>query len=510
MTRFASGYRPALYLSSPSGVCPGPRLEPGTSLERFTIVRHLGTGRAAHVYLAGDRERGQEVALKIADCPPNHAQEIEARMKRELDCRQVLGSHPHVLSLFDTYRIPLDGLQLRILSLEYADGGDFRQWLVHARTEPWTHRVAGLRCILDAARGLAALHRAGIVHFDVKPENFVCVQGIWKTGDLDLACRTTDLANTPPVSASDLTGLGVRGTEAYLSPEMARPGSGPVDTRADIYSLGLVLQETWGTRRIVGGDDLRPDVPDRQQVMQRILKRCLATDPQSRFQCVEQVVEALEAELNRDATDRSAPPWPKADRQWRRACHYLRKGRARDARRICERLMEAHPSHPGACEVLDELNHRTTHVLETSQALMADIDHMPLGDALVNARELLELLPDREHLGQLLDAMERRIGDCQATLINSLRHLAAGRWNPFADSLEEAAVQDPGHHPAAAASAAARDLVEHLERSRQAIGELVKQRLYHRSLRGTRRHRSRLAGLRQRADRLLSALETND
>lgn len=508
MTSYPSAHQPALFLSPPSCVAPGPRLEPGTSLERFTIVRHLGTGRGAHVYLARDQERDQEVALKIADLPPDLAPQIETRMRRELDLRHSLGSHPHVLVLFDAYRISLGGLHLRVLSLEHADGGDFRQWLAQARTEPWKHRSAGLRHVLEAARGLAALHRAGIVHLDVKPDNFFCVQGIWKIGDLDLACPAAELASHPPVSGSAITSSGIRGTEAYLSPEATRPGLSPVDTRTDIYSLGLVLREAWETCRIVGSGALRTDGRSVHQAMRRILKRCLATDPQNRFQCVVHVIEAVEAELNREATNGSTPPWPEEDRQWRQACHYLRRGRARDARRICERLVEARPYHPGARNVLDELNRQTAHALETSHQLIAGSDHMPLMEAMTTARELLELPPARENLGRLLDALERRVGDCQTALISSLHHLAGGRWSGFAGSLEEAAIQDPGHHPAANASASARDLVERLERLRRVIRQSVARQDYRRALRRTRRYRQCVAGLRQQAERLLVPLQT--
>lgn len=507
MNACAETVTPEVFLSAPSNGSAGPLLEPGTRLERFELIRHLGHGRTAHVYLARDDERGHEVALKVADLRPDTARSTSRRMQQEIDVRHRLGSHPNVLTLFDRHRIPVGGLDLVVLSMEYADGGDFRQFLSRTQIEPATPLATMFMHVLNAAGGLAALHRAGLAHLDFKPENLLCVRGVWKLADFDHARPLGELAGrTGPEMEQDEVAWGC-GTPAYCSPETASPGSGPVDSRADIFSLGVVLREVGSLPRFTVRPVRRSRDPHRTSRMNAILKHCLKSDPNARFQLVEHVIEAVEAVLNPERNGRGPADWSRQERQWRDVCRCLNEGRVRDAQRLCQILLNHSPHHPGAAAVLSEVEHEGRHRLEAARRLIEQAGSVPLSEAIGTARELNELAPEHELTAQTVQLVEQRIGRCKDQLTCALNSLSSAQTRAFTAALDESAAQDPDNAVAADACMRARDLVNELFRSTQRVDQAVSGRRFRRALALARRHRRCLVRLKRRASGLLATLQ---
>jgi hypothetical protein len=507
MNTSATNITPQVFLSSPPDGSADPLLEPGTRLERFELVRHLGSGRTAHVYLARDTGRGHEVALKVADLRPDKAGTISLRMQQEIDIRHRLGSHPNVLTLFDRHRIRVGGLDLMVLSMEYADGGDFRQFLGRTHTEPATPLATLFMHVLNAAGGLAALHRAGLAHLDFKPENLLCVRGVWKLADFDHAGPLEELAGRGGSDKGPDEAVGCCGTPAYCSPEAAGPASGPMDSRADIFSLGVVLREVASLSRLTRPLGGRSRDPHKRNRMSAILKRCLKSDPNARFQLVEHVIEALESALGCQSKDGKPGVWPRQDRQWRMVCRCLNEGRVRDARRLCQMLLNHSPHHPGAVAVMREVEHEGQHRLETIRRLVECAGPVALSEALCAARELHELAPDHELTARLVQHIEQQIGLCQDKLMCALSSLASAQTRGFAAAMDDSAAQDPDNAVVADACMRARDLVDQLSRSTQRVDQAVSGRRFRRALALARRHRRCLARLRRRASGLLAVLQ---
>ncbi len=192
---------------------------------RYLIVRKLGTGGMASVYLAEDQELGRRVAIKLLD--ERHAQDEQfvERFRREAESAAGL-SHPNIVSIYD--RGEAEGTYY--IAMEYLEGKTLKELLVERGPTPVRVAIDYTRQILSA---LEFAHRNGIVHRDIKPHNVVIApDGRLKVTDFGIARS----------GSSQMTEAGsIIGTAQYLSPEQAQ--GKPVHPSSDLYSVGAVLYE---------------------------------------------------------------------------------------------------------------------------------------------------------------------------------------------------------------------------------------------------------------------------
>jgi eukaryotic-like serine/threonine-protein kinase len=193
---------------------------------RYRVVRPLGHGGMASVYLAEDRELDRPVAIKrLAE---NLAADPEFRRRFEREaCLAAPLSHPNIVAVYDVGEE--DGRPFIVM--EYVEGESVAEALRRAERFPVAESI---RIALDACAGLAAAHAAGLVHRDIKPHNLlIAPDGTVKIADFGLARS---------LEGTFLTDHGtVMGTAAYLAPEQL--DGGEVTAAADVYSLGVVLYE---------------------------------------------------------------------------------------------------------------------------------------------------------------------------------------------------------------------------------------------------------------------------
>jgi eukaryotic-like serine/threonine-protein kinase len=195
--------------------------------KRYRLLSALGTGASAHVFLAEDVSLQRHVAVKVLQ--PGLATD-EAFLKRfGAEARSVASlNHPHVLRVFD-WGEDADG---PYLVLEYLGGGSLRDLL--DRGVRLSHSQAA-HLGTEVAQGLAYAHARGLVHRDIKPANLLFdEEGRVRVADFGVARALAEAAYTEPAGA-------MVGTARYMSPESAE--GKPVDGRADVYSLALVLYE---------------------------------------------------------------------------------------------------------------------------------------------------------------------------------------------------------------------------------------------------------------------------
>ena len=192
---------------------------------RYRVVRKLGTGGMANVYLAEDQELGRRVAIKMLD--DRHAQDEQFVERFRREAKNAAGlSHPNIVSIYD--RGEAEGTYY--IAMEYLEGRTLKELLVARGPTPIPVAIDYARQILG---GIGFAHRNGIVHRDVKPHNVVVApDGRLKVTDFGIARSGT----------SQMTETGsIIGTAQYLSPEQAR--GAPVDQTSDLYSVGVVLYE---------------------------------------------------------------------------------------------------------------------------------------------------------------------------------------------------------------------------------------------------------------------------
>ena len=193
----------------------------------YRIRGQLGHGGMGVVYRAEQISVGREVALKVLAGDRAHDSRFAERFLRE--ARVAAGiNHPHVVTVYDAGRAG----DVLYLAMELVTGGDADQLTKAAGGSLPQRRAAEI--VRDAARGLGAIARAGLVHRDLKPANlFIAADGPAKVADLGIAhCNDREERLT--------TDGGVLGTPAFMSPEQA-VGAVELDVRSDIYARGATL-----------------------------------------------------------------------------------------------------------------------------------------------------------------------------------------------------------------------------------------------------------------------------
>jgi tRNA A-37 threonylcarbamoyl transferase component Bud32 len=293
------------------------RYPPGTLLGgRYEVIRPLGWGGMAEVYLTSDRLLGRQVAVKVILERYAGDEQFASRFRREARAAASL-NHPNVVAVHDVGTH--DGNPFIVM--EHVPGRTLAE-VVHDGGPMPADRAAEIG--EAAARALGAAHAAGIVHRDVKPGNvMVTADGRIKVLDFGIAraLRWTPLTDTP----------AVQGTVEYMAPEYVR-GEG-ADGRSDLYSLGAVLYELLTGRPPFTGDSplqvayrhleeapvppdaVRADIPP---ALAAVVLRCLAKHPGDRYRRAEE----LAADLAAAASGRPAATAPLR----RRRTQILREG----------------------------------------------------------------------------------------------------------------------------------------------------------------------------------------
>ena len=257
---------------------------------RYRIIRKLGSGGMANVYLAEDQELGRRVAIKILNERHANDDQFVERFRREAKNAAGL-SHPNIVSIYD--RGEAEGTYY--IAMEFLDGRSLKELIVARGPAPVHVAIDYARKILDALR---FAHRNGIVHRDIKPHNVIVdAEGRVKVTDFGIARAGT----------SQMTEVGsIIGTAQYLSPEQAK--GAPVDQTSDLYSVGIVLYELLTGKVPFTGDSpveiamkhisaipeppssLRPDVPEDLDL---IVLRALAKTPEDRYPSAEEMDKDL-------------------------------------------------------------------------------------------------------------------------------------------------------------------------------------------------------------------------
>lgn len=292
-------------------------LEPKTQLGRYEIRSLLGAGGMGEVYLAQDTSLNRKVALKVLPADVASNQDRMRRFKQEATSAASL-NHPNIAHIYEIGQSD----DLNFIAMEYVDGTTLRN-KIHKEHEDLSKL---LRSLQHVAEGLAKAHAAGIVHRDLKPDNIMITSdGHAKILDFGLAkliepATTTDSVSSgedPTILQQHSTPGLVLGTLGYMSPEQAQGKTKDIDHRADIFSFGCILFEAiTGQRPFTGKDQievlnkvirepaplvttLNPNVP---ADLQRIVRRCLAKDPDERYQNIKDVAIELK-EVRREFQD---------------------------------------------------------------------------------------------------------------------------------------------------------------------------------------------------------------
>jgi serine/threonine-protein kinase len=276
---------------------------------RYRMLRRLGAGGVAAVFLAEDERLGRQVAIKRlhADSPA----EMARRFEREARLGAAL-NHPNLVAIYD---VATDASDLLIV-MEYVEGSTLAGALRDGPLPP----ERALEVLRGMASALDHAHSQGVVHRDVKPANVL----LGSDGRVKLA----DLGIARAAAMTDITGTGVAlGTPAYMAPEQL--GGGAIGPAADVYALAAVAFEALtGSPAHTGRSpieiahrvtsepavDVREAWPDAPAGLADALRRGMAADPNERPASAGALVTSIDAALATAAapTEPAAPVAPAA------------------------------------------------------------------------------------------------------------------------------------------------------------------------------------------------------
>jgi len=269
----------------------------GATLQgRYVILDIVGMGGMGVVYAAYDRKLDRKVALKLQRPDRSSSGDATARLLREAQVVARL-SHPNILNVHDVGEI-----QGQVyIDMEFVDGCTLRQWLDR---DPRPSAAEIVRVFLEAGRGLAAAHAAGVIHRDFKPDNVLIGRdGRVRVNDFGLARSLAPREATDPDLLSTLrehTPLETRtgsqaGTPAYMAPEQRR---GEAATPAsDQYAFCVALHEALFGGRPVADEAGRSRIGGRERMrnlqLAAAIQRGLSPDPRARFPSMDALHNAL-------------------------------------------------------------------------------------------------------------------------------------------------------------------------------------------------------------------------
>jgi tetratricopeptide (TPR) repeat protein/predicted Ser/Thr protein kinase len=257
--------------------------------DRFTLERELGRGGMGVVYKAVDKSLDRPVALKFLGSLVDGNEEYKLRFVREARAAAKV-QHPNVVAIYD---IGSDEGKAYI-AMEYIEGPNLHKYLSNKGRLDVREAI---NITVQAASALEAVHAAGIIHRDIKPDNILIAKGgLVKLMDFGLA-----KGDEMKLTATRV----VMGTPCYMSPEQAKGEK--VDNRADIYALGLVLYECLTGETVFGdGDVLRRQVmemppppsskvPGLPPEMDTIIMKSIAKNRDERYQSITDMIAHLRA-----------------------------------------------------------------------------------------------------------------------------------------------------------------------------------------------------------------------
>ena len=346
------------------------KLKPGSKLlDRFKIIRDIGHGRFGIVYHANDSALNEDVALKIIDSGHNQQSLNKIQLQNEIKNNKNILNFEHIIKVHDLHSINIDGTSMIILSMEYGDGGTYRDFLSETTNNHTKRHDMGIEYFLQGCQGVACAHDAGIIHLDLKPENLIFKNQILKVTDFGGAIHLNKISDSNKKLSSHPSEVG---TPEYMSPErFIASGIDNLSPQSDIYSLGIILYElfhpnykppftgTYSHIKNIHTKSISPDFSKIEGGYRHIIEKCLLRDPAKRYPTAYDLIEDI-SRLNN--TNIGNPPRGNMainmDSIFHEASTAFSLQKYDKATHILEQITEIDPHNKKAADLQSQINRR--------------------------------------------------------------------------------------------------------------------------------------------------------
>ncbi|MFB0536255.1 MAG: protein kinase [Anaerolineae bacterium] len=424
---------------------------------RYKIIREIGSGGMAWVYLAEDLIEGVRVAAKVLY--PQFSEDISyiQRLNREAKLAINL-NEPHIVRVLD-YGATRD---IHYLIMEYIEGRDLLE-ILEARG-PFPYREV-LKIASQVARALEHANQHSIVHRDIKPQNLlVTADGTVKVCDFGIARGVT---------LPSLTQSGFVGSPYYISPEQAMGEH--VDVRSDIYSLGVVMYQMlsgklpfdakspWSiiSQHIASKPpSLRLDDADLPEAVEYLVNKAMAKRPEDRFQTPAELMQAVEDVLSGKKIAAVKIPVPERDIPglvedlYRRAVEASRAEEWQRAVNLFTQVINLQPDYQDATERLAEAG-RQARLSALYAAANRALEAKGWREAIEELSEIVAIDAHYKDASKLLTSAglalseSKAQGKLEALYQQGLEYFDAQEWSQAIDSFTEVHEVDPSYEEVA-------------------------------------------------------------
>jgi len=439
-------------------------LSPGNVLGgRFKIMDHLGCGANGDVYEARDELTCQILALKVVD---DGIAGDATELKQELALNRRIEDHQYVVQLYDYYEAPFESTQLRWLTMELADGGSLRE-----RLPVLTNDVAPeekLDVYRHIAQGVAALHDAGVIHFDLRPENILF------------------FADVPKVS--DVSGTRVVGKSAssiYSAPELENTvDAGLATPAADVYSLGIILRELLqselaeapnGAYRHDGSsqaDPSRAEPESLTSVLRSVALRCLSLDPKNRYPSATDLLADLNrlvpASGSKDAEDDAF-----VNRTACRIQHALDTDSLEEASTLCRELLDRAPGNDAAAQLLNQIESRKETAKQLYNVIRTGLPDRDVKDLLELLHQAVNIFPGHPDGHAVQAELFGKVRKFRQAMEEGVSAVQRADWRSATTHFETAHAISPGSPGATRALHFVLEVREHIREERERIDRAI-------------------------------------
>jgi len=438
---------------------------------RYRIDRLLNRGIRAHIYVARDVWRNMPVALKLFQDTANDDRMGE--VTHELRVMSGIDSE-HILRVYDAMKLSFKGRKLFAIVMEYADGGNFRDWLQHTLLDPEHRRKTGLDLLRKICKGVAKLHDSGIVHLDIKPENILFCGSKPKLADFGFS----NSIHTKQTQGSQ------GGTIEYMSPEQFMENC-PVDASADVYALGVMLYEImhplcslpfsgkYDYLKSVKTRHLPARINDIQDDLWNVILTCMQIDPTKRYRNASRLLEAIDMI--------SCHPSSSCD-LWTVVCRQIETGDLFCAHNNCRQLVTSNPDHADALNILQQLDSRYQQALVIYNSINRDLLISPFSILWSRHEQAEQLYPGHPEASTTLSALNHTIQQYRILFEKGIHHISQNSFDLALVCFQKAKAQFPGQIKASELEQMILNYKEYENDSIHRINGLMEQRHFQTAL----------------------------